>query len=175
MSATELELDDDVMTVALSVNGRRHEVAVPGHRTLLDALRDDVGLTGTKSCCAEGECGACTVLVDGTSVTSCLMLCAEAQGCEITTIEGLGSPTDGLSDLQGAFLDAGAVQCGVCIPGQVVAAEHLLRTNPTPTTVEIREAMAGNLCRCSGYQRIVAAVAATAAARAGDETTGEQP
>lgn len=162
MSATEV--DDDLQDVILRVNGRERTTRVPGHRTLLAALRDDLGLTGSKLCCGEGECGACTVLVDGVSVNSCLMLCAEAEGHDVTTIEGL-SATDALSDLQEEFLNAGAVQCGVCIPGQIVAAEHLLATNVDPDQAEIREAMAGNLCRCSSYQRIVAAVAATAARR----------
>ena len=147
----------------MTVNGTPTTVRAPGHRTLLDALRDDVGLTGTKSCCAEGECGACTVLVDGQAVNSCLMLCAEACGREVTTIEGLGD--GGLSDLQQEFLNAGAVQCGFCIPGQVMSAEYLLRTNPDPSVTEIRESMSGNLCRCAGYQRIVAAVQATARRR----------
>lgn len=164
MSAAEI---DAGQAVTIRVNGCERTARVPGHRTLLAALRDDFGLTGSKLCCGEGECGACTVLVDGVSVNSCLMLCAEADGHEVTTIEGIGTP-DSLSDLQQAFLDTGAVQCGVCIPGQVVAAEHLLATNPTPDETEIREAMAGNLCRCSGYQRIVAAVAATAARRSDD-------
>lgn len=164
---TTIPTGEDLMKVTLSVNGRAREVAVPAHRTLLDGLRDEVGLCGTKSCCAEGECGACTVLLDGQAVNSCLVLCAEAEGHEITTVEGLAQ--GGMSDLQEEFLNAGAVQCGFCIPGQVVAAEHLLRTNPSPDVPEIRSAMAGNLCRCAGYQRIVAAVQATAQRRAADD------
>lgn len=157
---------DQLLTVALVVNGRRREVSVPPWRTLLDGLREDVGLTGTKTCCAEGECGACTVLVDGEAVNSCLMLVAEAEGHDIVTVEGLaGRAASGLNDLQEEFLNAGAVQCGFCIPGQVMAAEYLLRTNPAPDEAEIREGMSGNLCRCAGYQRIVAAVRATAARR----------
>lgn len=159
--------DEDLQTVHLDVNGSRRSVAVPVHRTLLDGLRDEVGLAGTKSCCAEGECGACTVLIDGRAVNSCLMLCVEAEGHEITTIEGLSEGS--ASDLQEEFLNAGAVQCGFCIPGQVVAAEYLLRTNPAPTEEEIREGMSGNLCRCAGYQRIVRAVQATAARRSDDD------
>lgn len=149
--------------VTLQVNGEAVHVAVPAHRTLLDALRDDAGLTGSKKCCADGECGACTVFVDGDLVNSCLMLCVEADGHEVTTIEGLS--VDGLSDLQQEFLNAGAVQCGVCIPGQVVAAEGLLRSNPQATATEIRDAMSGNLCRCAGYERIVAAIQAAAEQR----------
>jgi len=149
--------------VSLSVNGNAVEVSVPAHRTLLDALRDDAGLTGSKKCCADGECGACTVFLDGTLVNSCLVLAVEAEGHEVTTIEGLS--VDGLSDLQQEFLNAGAVQCGVCIPGQVVAAEGLLRTNPQATAEEIRDAMSGNLCRCAGYERIVSAIQAAAETR----------
>ena len=122
--------DDELQTVTLTVNGSERTVAVPTHRTLLDGLRDEVGLPGTKSCCAEGECGACTVLLDGRAVNSCLVLCVEAEGHEVTTVEGLSA--DGLTDLQEEFLNAGAVQCGFCIPGQVVSAEYLLRTNPSP-------------------------------------------
>ncbi len=149
--------------VNLSVNGKSVDVSVPAHRTLLDALRDDACLTGSKKCCADGECGACTVFLDGTLVNSCLVLAVEAQGHEVTTIEGLS--IDGLSDLQQEFLNAGAVQCGVCIPGQVVAAEGLLRTNPKATAEEIRDAMSGNLCRCAGYERIVSAIQAAAETR----------
>ena len=156
-------VDDGLQTVTLNVNGSERTVAVPAHRTLLDGLRDEVGLPGTKSCCAEGECGACTVLLDGKAVNSCLVLCVEAEGHEVTTVEGLSA--DGLTDLQEEFLNAGAVQCGFCIPGQVVSAEYLLRTNPSPDEPEIREALSGNLCRCAGYQRIVRAVQATAVRR----------
>ncbi len=149
--------------VNLEVNGCQHHAAVPAHRTLLDALRDDLGLTGSKKCCADGECGACTVFLDGQIVNSCLVLCAEAEGCSITTIEGLA--VAGLNDLQQEFLNAGAVQCGVCIPGQVMAAEGLLRTNPEAGPAEIRDAMSGNLCRCAGYERIVSAIQAAAEQR----------
>ena len=159
-NASELK---DLHTVTLTVNGGQRTVAVPTHRTLLDALRDEAGLPGSKSCCAEGECGACTVLLDGLAVNSCMVLCVETEGHEITTVEGLAQ--HGLSDLQEEFLNAGAVQCGFCIPGQVVSAEYLLRTNPTPDEMQIREALSGNLCRCAGYQRIVRAVQATAVRR----------
>jgi len=157
----------DTVQVACTVNGAATAFSVPPHRTLMDALRYDVGLTGTKTCCAEGECGACTVLVDGAAVNSCLMLAAEAADRDILTIEGLGAEEPGgLTDLQESFLETGAVQCGFCIPGQVMAAEYLLRTNPDPSVEEIREGMSGNLCRCAGYQRIVAAVEKTAQKRA---------
>ena len=154
---------DDLQTVTLTVNGSERTVAVPTHRTLLDGLREEVGLPGTKSCCAEGECGACTVLLDGRAVNACLVLCAEAEGHEVTTVEGLSA--HGPTDLQEEFLTAGAVQCGFCIPGQIVSAEYLLRSDPSPSEQQIREALSGNLCRCAGYQRIVRAVQATAARR----------
>ncbi len=157
----------DLVAVTCTVNGRSAGFSVPPHRTLMDALRYELGLTGTKTCCAEGECGACTVIVDGATVNSCLMLAAEAEGCDILTVEGLGAgEPSGLCDLQESFLQTGAVQCGFCIPGQVMAAEHLLRTNPDPSVEEIREGMSGNLCRCAGYQRIVAAVELTSRKRA---------
>ena len=156
---------DDLETVTLTVNGSERTVAVPAHRTLLDALREELGLPGSMSCCAEGECGACTVLLDGRAVNACLVLCAEAAGHEVTTVEGLSA--HGLTDLQEEFLNAGAVQCGFCIPGQIVSAEYLLRSNRSPSEEQIREALSGNLCRCAGYQRIVRAVQAAAARRTG--------
>ena len=159
----DLLMQLEPVAVSLRVNGNQVDVSVPAHRTLLDALRDDAGLTGSKKCCADGECGACTIFLDGSLVNSCLVLAAEAEGHEVTTIEGLS--TQGLSDLQEEFLNAGAVQCGVCIPGQVMAAEGLLRTNPRATATEIREAMSGNLCRCAGYERIVSAIQAAAETR----------
>jgi carbon-monoxide dehydrogenase small subunit len=131
--------------------------------TLLDFLRDRLRLTGTKECCDLGECGACTVLVSGRSVNSCLVLAVEADGTSVTTIEGLekeGRP----SALQQAFLDCGAVQCGFCIPGQVMAAHDLLRRIPDPTMADVREGLSGNLCRCGGYVQICEAVLAAAAA-----------
>jgi carbon-monoxide dehydrogenase small subunit len=149
------------LAVALVVNGQRRDVEVPPHRTLLDALRDDIGLTGTKECCAEGECGACTVLLDGEAVDSCLVLAVEADGREVTTIEGLGDG-DRLSAVQDAFLEAGGVQCGFCIPGMVMAAHYLLSHTARPTAAEIREGLSGNLCRCGGYNQICDAVAAAA-------------
>lgn len=157
----------ETVHVRCRVNGRAAEFSSPSHRTLMDALRYDLELTGTKTCCAEGECGACTVIIDGEGVNSCLMLAGEAEGRDILTIEGLGADQPaGLCDLQESFLEAGAVQCGFCIPGQVMAAEYLLRNNPSPSVEEIREGMSGNLCRCAGYQRIVAAVQLTAEKRA---------
>lgn len=163
MNREEIVAQLTPIDMTLEVNGAPVDVSVPAHQTLLDALRDSARLTGTKKCCADGECGACTVFLDGQLVNSCLVLCAEAQGHEVTTIEGLS--VDGLSDLQEEFLTAGAVQCGVCIPGQVVAAEGLLRTNPEANAAEIREAMSGNLCRCAGYERIVTAIQTAAGRR----------
>jgi aerobic carbon-monoxide dehydrogenase small subunit len=149
------------MKIALSVNGRRRTLEVAPHHTLLRVLRDELDLTGTKECCTEGECGSCTVLVDGRSVDSCLVLAVELDGSEVTTIEGLAG--DGLDPLQQAFLESGAVQCGFCIPGMVVAAKAFLAATRSPTRAEVLDAMSGNLCRCGGYERIVDAVLATAA------------
>jgi carbon-monoxide dehydrogenase small subunit len=151
--------------VRVTVNGRAHEAAVAPHSTLLDVLRDRFGLTGTKECCAEGECGACTVLMDGHAVNSCLVLAVEADGHAVTTIEGL-SDGDRLSPIQDAFLATGGVQCGFCIPGMVMSAHYLLEQNPAPTTADIREGLSGNLCRCGGYNQICAAVAQAAASQA---------
>jgi carbon-monoxide dehydrogenase small subunit len=147
--------------VTVTVNGRERTITVAPETTLLDALRWQLGLTGTKKCCAEGECGACTVLVDGRAVNSCLVLAVEAEEADITTIEGVeqaGRP----SPLQEAFVSEGAIQCGFCIPGMVMAAQALLIDNADPTEAEIREGLSGNLCRCAGYQRIVRAVRAAA-------------
>jgi carbon-monoxide dehydrogenase small subunit len=150
--------------VALTVNGRACELEVPAHHTLLRVLRDRLDLTGTKECCIEGECGACTVLVDGRAVVSCLVLAIELDGGEVTTIEGLAGD-DRLDPLQEAFLSAGAVQCGFCIPGMVMTAAYLLAEEPRPAEDEVVEAIAGNLCRCGGYGRIVQAVLAAAETR----------
>jgi carbon-monoxide dehydrogenase small subunit len=143
--------------IDLTVNGRPRSIEVLVHHTLLDVLRADLGLTGTKECCLVGECGACTVLVDDVSVDSCLMLAVEADGAAVTTVEGLASG-DRLHPLQQAFLDTGAAQCGFCIPGQLIAAQALLATNPHPTRAEVEEGLAGNLCRCAGYGQIIEAV-----------------
>jgi aerobic-type carbon monoxide dehydrogenase small subunit (CoxS/CutS family) len=147
--------------IELTVNGRRRALDVAVNHTLLDVLRDDLELTGTKECCLVGECGACTVSLDGRIVDSCLVLAVEADRAQVTTVEGLA--VDGhVSPLQQAFLDKGAVQCGFCIPGQLVAAHALLAENPHPTVPEIQEGLAGNLCRCACYQQITEAVLATA-------------
>ena len=153
----------------LRVNGHENAVSAPPHLTLLDVLRDVLRLTGTKECCAEGECGACTVQVEGDAVCACLVLGAEMPGHEITTIEGL-APGGRLDPVQAAFMDAGAVQCGFCIPGMIMAARALLDHNPRPSREEIQDALSGNLCRCGGYSRIVDAVARAGAS--GDPSTG---
>ena len=146
------------MTYRLIVNGEPVEVDVPGMRRLLDVLREDLGLTGTKEGCGEGECGACTVLVDGEVVVSCLVPVCQVDGSVVRTVEGLatvaGNP-GGLGDLQDAFLVAGGAQCGICTPGMLMAAEAFLASGAEPTDDAIREAIAGNLCRCTGYTKIV--------------------
>jgi carbon-monoxide dehydrogenase small subunit len=152
----------ETVPIAIEVNGRQRALDVSAHHTLLDVLRADVGLTGTKECCLVGECGACTVLVDGRSVDSCLVLAAEVDGSAITTVEGLAAGAR-LAPLQQAFLDTGAAQCGFCIPGQLVSAQALLATTPHPSRAEVEEGLAGNLCRCAGYEQIIEAVLAAAA------------
>ena len=159
--------------VDLTVNGRSRSVDVEPHHTLLEMLREDLGLTGTKECCLVGECGACTVIVDGESVDSCLMLGVEADGASVTTVEGLAIG-DRLDPLQEAFLQTGAAQCGFCIPGQLVAARALLDDVPHPTRTEIEEGLAGNLCRCAGYEQIMEAVE-LAATRGRDAATVHHP
>jgi carbon-monoxide dehydrogenase small subunit len=145
----------------MRVNGRDCTLEVPAHHTLLQILRNVLGLTGSKECCAEGECGSCTVLVDGRAICSCLMLAVEADGHEVTTIEGLEARGE-LDAVQQEFIAHGAVQCGFCIPGMIMSAKYLLMTNPDPTVPEIQEGLAGNLCRCGGYTRIIQAVSAAA-------------
>jgi carbon-monoxide dehydrogenase small subunit len=145
------------MTITMMVNGAPRTLDVEVHRTLLDALRDQLHLSGTKECCGEGECGACTVLLKGRAVNACLVLAVECDGETVVTIEGIGAG-GGLDPVQQAFVDSGAVQCGFCIPGMIVAARYLLSTNPHPSEDEIKEGLAGNLCRCGGYSRIIHAV-----------------
>ena len=140
--------------ITVTINGEQETLSVPSQMTLLQMLREELVLTGTKNGCAAGECGACTVLVNGEPVNSCLMLAVECSGTEITTVEGLSQ--DGrLDPVQQALIDAGGVQCGFCTPGVLVMARALLDRNPQPTEGEIREALVGNLCRCTGYVRIV--------------------
>lgn len=143
--------------ITLSVNGREYEIAVEPNRTLTQVLREDLGLLGTKEGCGVGDCGACTVIMDGVPVNSCLVLAVQAGGCRITTIEGVADG-DRLHPIQQAFVDFGAIQCGFCTPGMVLTAKDLLEKNPDPTERQIREGLSGNLCRCTGYQKIVEAV-----------------
>ncbi len=150
-----------MIPIRVTVNGRSRALVVAAHHTLLDVLRDELQLTGSKECCLVGECGACTVSLDGRIVDSCLLLAVEADGAEVTTVEAL-APEGRLSGLQQAFLDRGAVQCGFCIPGQLMAAHDLLARNPHPTIAEVQEGLAGNLCRCGCYEQITEAVLATA-------------
>ena len=151
------------VTVTLNVNGSPRRMLVEPRKTLADALREDLALTGTHLGCEHGVCGACTVLLDGEPVRSCLMLAVQARGAEVTTIEGLAGADGALNALQGALRDSHAFQCGFCTPGFVMQITALLRENPTPTEAEVRESLSGNLCRCTGYDKIVRAVQAAAA------------
>ena len=151
----------DMHRIRLRVNGREHELAVEARRTLADMLRHDLGYTGTHLGCEHGICGACTVLVDGEPTRSCLVFGVQADDAEVETVEGLGSE-DALNPLQEAFTAHHALQCGFCTPGFLMLATALLRENPSPTDDEIRDAMASNICRCTGYQSILAAVRAAA-------------
>jgi len=143
--------------ITLKVNDRQWDIAVEPNRTLVDVLRYDLGLTGTKKGCDLGECGSCTVILNGKPVNACLVLAVQANGAEILTIEGL-TPSQGLHPLQQAFVDKGAIQCGFCTPGMILSASNLLKQNSSPTEEDIRAALSGNLCRCTGYQKIVEAV-----------------
>jgi xanthine dehydrogenase YagT iron-sulfur-binding subunit len=158
-------LGPGAVTLSLKVNGATRKVSVEPRVTLLDALRDGCDLTGAKPVCERGACGACTVLIDGDPVASCLMLAADAEEREITTVEGLGTP-ETPSDLQAAFVECDALQCGFCTPGLVVAATALLERNPNPSLDEIKAGLSGNLCRCGTYGRVFEAVEKTAKARA---------
>ncbi len=145
------------MKISLTLNGERREVDVPPMKRLLDTLREELGLTGTKEGCGEGECGACSVSVDGQVVNSCLVATAQVADANVVTVEGLEA-ADGITELQRVFIDAGAAQCGICTPGMLLAAHDLLARSEDPSRLEIRTAIAGNLCRCTGYQRIVDAI-----------------
>ncbi|HXM37064.1 MAG TPA: (2Fe-2S)-binding protein [Gemmatimonadales bacterium] len=144
-----------------TLNGRPVSVDSPGSRRLLDVLREDLGATGTKEGCGEGECGACSVLIDGEVVDSCLVAAGQVEGCEVTTVEGLAQGGE-LSALQRSFIEHGAAQCGICTPGMLLAAHVLLTQQRRPTAAEVRVALAGNLCRCTGYTKIIDAVLACA-------------
>jgi aerobic-type carbon monoxide dehydrogenase small subunit (CoxS/CutS family) len=164
----------ETLEIELTVNGRRRAVEVPVNLTLLDLLRDQLALTGTKECCDVGECGACTIILDGRAVDSCMILAVEADGSRILTVEGLAHDGE-LSPLQAAFLEHGAVQCGFCTPGQLVAAHALLTDNPHPTLPEVQEGLAGNLCRCGCYYQITDAVLAAAEGSGGGAAAGGGP
>ncbi len=148
-------------SITIEVNGQPHTLQVAAQHSLLQVLREQLNLTGTKECCNEGECGACTVLLNGRLVTSCLVLAVEADGCQVTTIEGLAQDEQ-LDPLQESFLEQGAVQCGFCIPGMIMSGKYLLEKNPHPTHEEVQEGLVGNLCRCGGYSRIIEAVLSAA-------------
>ncbi|WP_417204909.1 (2Fe-2S)-binding protein [Antarctobacter sp.] len=149
--------------VEMTINGDPYDVVTEGHRSLLDTLREEVGLTGTKKGCDVGDCGACTVLVDGKPTNACLMLAVEAQGKSIETVEGLQTSVEVLHPLQDAFMRHGASQCGFCTPGILMMARKLLEENPDPTDAEIRFGLSGNICRCTGYTKIFDAVRSAAA------------
>ena len=159
--------------IRLEVNGEPHEVAFAPHKTLLEVLREDLGLTGTKHGCELGECGTCAVLLNGEPVLSCLVLGVACNGARVDTVEGMaGGPA--LHPLQAAFADVGAAQCGYCTPGFLMAAKALLDTHPEPTREEIKEALAGNLCRCTGYLKIYEAVELAAARMRGEDADPER-
>jgi len=156
------------LRISFRLNGIEKVIDVPSDRRVVDLLREDLGLTGTKEACGAGDCGACTILVEGESRLSCLMLAAQLDGRDITTIEGV-SDGETLDAIQTAFVEQGAVQCGFCTPGMILASVDLLRRNPTPTRSEIREGLGGNLCRCTGYQKSVdAGEAAAVSLKQGD-------
>jgi carbon-monoxide dehydrogenase small subunit len=144
--------------ISLQVNGDTYELAVNPWRTLNEVLREDIKLTGTKLGCGTGDCGACTVLIDGKSVSSCLTLAVEVQGMTITTIEGMAPNAEELHPIQESFIEKGAIQCGYCTPGMIMSTTFLLKNNPHPTEAEIRAGLSGNLCRCTGYNKIVEAI-----------------
>ena len=149
--------------ISFILNGSQVRVAVEGHHRLIDVLRGPLGQTGTKEGCGEGECGACTVIIDGRAVNSCLYPALEAEGKKVTTIEGLRGPKNELSVIQKAFVEEGAVQCGFCTPGMIMSIKALLDSNPKPSEEDIRDALRGNLCRCTGYVQIIEAVKKAAA------------
>lgn len=163
-AAAAMPRDDAPAPIELTINGRKYRVTVEPRETLIGVLRERLGLTGAKPGCERGECGACTVLIDGSTRYSCMTLAVEAVGREITTIEGL-SVNEELSSVQQAFIDEDGYQCGFCTPGQVMAAEGLLRANPAPTIDDVRVGMSGNLCRCGAYGHIFKAVQKAAATR----------
>ena len=154
-------------TITLTVNGCPETLTLMPNRTLLSVLREDLELTGAKPGCEAGECGACTVILDGRPVNSCMVLAVELDGADVITIEGVGGP-DGLDEMQQAFIDHFALQCGYCTPGMILTGNALLAQNPDPTEDEVKDFISGNLCRCTGYENIVKAILAVAAGRKGD-------
>ncbi|MBI2879989.1 MAG: (2Fe-2S)-binding protein [Candidatus Tectomicrobia bacterium] len=146
--------------ITLRVNGEEHEVAIEPRRLLVEAIRDDLGLTGTKRGCESGVCGCCTVLLDGRNIKSCLMLAIQAQDAEVTTVEGLRGEDGGLHPIQEAYVNYGGLQCGYCTPGFIMTTKAFLDENPRPTEAEVREALSGNICRCTGYVKIVESILA---------------
>ena len=148
----------DQVDLKLRINGRDHAVRVEPRKTLVDAIREDCGLTGTHIGCEHGVCGACSVMLDGEPVRACLMYAVQAHGHRVTTVEGLARPDGSMSALQDSFCETHGLQCGYCTPGMLIASQCLLNSNPTPTEEQIRDAIGGNLCRCTGYQQIVEAV-----------------
>jgi aerobic carbon-monoxide dehydrogenase small subunit len=158
------------VSLSLRVNGERHDVLVPPWRTLLEVLREHLGLTGAKRSCQEGQCGTCTVLVDGKAINSCLYLAIEAQDKEIVTIEGLAGGDGGLHPIQKSFVNKGAIQCGFCTPGLVLATKSLLDENPEPNEDDIRNALVGHLCRCTGYVQVIEAIQDAAREMAREES-----
>jgi carbon-monoxide dehydrogenase small subunit len=151
------------LVVSMTVNGEKYDVLTEPNRVLLDVVREDLHLTGAKEGCGTGDCGACSMIIDGRIVTSCLVLAPEAHGRNILTIEGLAAPDGTLHPIQQAFIEHGALQCGFCIPGMILAAKALLDRNPRPSETEIRRGISGNLCRCTGYTKIVEAIQDAAA------------
>ncbi len=168
-----MEMSENITTLCLRVNDEERTVAFPTHHTLLEVLREELLLTGTKHGCELGECGACTVLVDGEPILSCLVLAAEMEGRHIETVEGLQRGRE-LHPLQTTFADLGSAQCGYCSPGILMATKALLKDNPDPTVAEINEALSGNLCRCTGYRKIVEAIQLAARVERG-ETDAQAP
>jgi carbon-monoxide dehydrogenase small subunit len=153
-----LETDDSTKRLSLSLNGAERSMLVSPSTTLLEVLREDFGLTGTNHGCESGECGTCTVLLDDEPVLSCLLLAMEADGRSVTTVEGMGDETGEPHPLQKTFVEEGAAQCGYCTSGMLLAGKHLLETNPDPDRSEIETAIEGNICRCTGYQKIITAI-----------------
>jgi carbon-monoxide dehydrogenase small subunit len=168
-------MTEQLVAVSLTVNGTRHELELPARRLLSDALRHDLRLTGTHVGCEHGVCGACTVLVDGAPTRSCLVFAVSLEGAEITTVEGCRSADGGMGPVQQAFRDCHALQCGFCTPGFITTVTAYLEENPAPTKEEAREAISGNLCRCTGYQNIVAAVLRGAELRVSTGSTTRDP